>query len=43
MAGAVAISAGGNLVNHTLIAEANFAEFEQIATSYTEAVKKARS
>ncbi|SFJ82057.1 2-keto-3-deoxy-phosphogluconate aldolase [Halobacillus dabanensis] len=42
-AGAVAIGAGGNLVNHTLIAEGNFAELEQMATSYTEAVREARS
>ncbi|WP_407270871.1 bifunctional 4-hydroxy-2-oxoglutarate aldolase/2-dehydro-3-deoxy-phosphogluconate aldolase [Radiobacillus sp. PE A8.2] len=41
-AGAVAIGAGGNLVNNKLIKEAKFEEIEKIAKSYIEIVKNAR-
>jgi 2-dehydro-3-deoxyphosphogluconate aldolase / (4S)-4-hydroxy-2-oxoglutarate aldolase len=41
-AGAVAIGAGGNLVNNALIKEGKFKEIEKIAKSYTEIIKNAR-
>jgi 2-dehydro-3-deoxyphosphogluconate aldolase / (4S)-4-hydroxy-2-oxoglutarate aldolase len=41
-AGAVAIGAGGNLVNNALIKEGKFKEIEKIAKSYTEITKNAR-
>ena len=42
-AGACAVGVGGELVNAKLIAEGNFAEIENRAKQYLEAVQKARS
>lgn len=41
-AGAVAIGAGGNLINKALIKEGKFEEIGKIAKSYTDIVKEAR-
>lgn len=41
-AGAVAIGAGGNLVDHQVIAEGNYAQLTDMAQKYVEIVKKAR-
>lgn len=41
-AGAVAIGAGGNLVDHQVIAEENYAQLTDMAQKYVEIVKKAR-
>lgn len=41
-AGAVAIGAGGNLVDHQVIAEENYAQLTNMAQKYVEIVKKAR-
>ncbi len=42
-AGAAAVAAGGELVNPKLIAEGNYAEIENRAKQFLEAVKKGRS